>query len=183
MVGLRGSSGSGKSTLLALCAGFITPRAGQVERVAGLAWLGQAGHLFHGSLRENLQLAAAGEADDALLADAMALAGLGVDDPALPDGLDTRIGEGRRGLSGGQAQRVALARAWLSGARLWLLDEPTRGLDPDTAKAVWQRVRAMATDRGAGVLVATHDPLVLAGAERVLHLVAKRLQEVDDAAA
>lgn len=183
VLGLAGASGSGKSTLLALCAGFIAPREGRVARVARLAWLGQSGHLFNGSLRDNLRLAAGDDVDDAQLTEAMAQAGLPVDDPALPQGLDTLIGEGRRGLSGGQAQRVALARAWLSGARLWLLDEPTRGLDPETADAVWQRLRAMAAGRGAGVLVATHDPVLQAGVDRLLRIVDARLVEVSNAPA
>lgn len=183
VVAVSGGSGSGKSTLLALCAGFIEPRAGRVARVARLAWLGQSGHLFHGSLRDNLRLAAGEDSGDVRLAQAMAEAGLPVDDPALPQGLDTLIGEGRRGLSGGQAQRVALARAWLSDARLWLLDEPTRGLDPETAEAVWQKVRAMAAGRGAGVLVATHDPRLQAGADRLLRIVDARVLEVTDAPA
>ncbi|AUN95227.1 ABC transporter ATP-binding protein/permease [Pseudazoarcus pumilus] len=180
IVVLTGASGAGKSTLLAVCAGFIAPRAGRLERVADIAWLAQAGHLFHGTLRDNLRLAAP-DADDARLGEALAAAGLAVDDSALPDGLDTAIGEGRRGLSGGQAQRVALARAWLSGARLWLLDEPTRGLDDETAEALWSSLMTMARERGAGLLVATHDVRAIARAGRVLHLANARLEEVVDA--
>lgn len=156
LVWLAGPSGSGKTSLLASCAGWLAPVAGTVHRPGHRVWLGQRGHLFHGTVRDNLLLADPC-ADDGRLAHALAEAGLAVDDPALPLGLDTPVGEGRRGLSGGQAQRVALARAWLSDARLWLLDEPTRGLDAETAEAFWRRVRRLCRDRGLGVLVASHE--------------------------
>lgn len=180
IVALTGASGIGKSTLLAACAGFVALRSGRLERVVDIAWLGQAGHLFHGTLCDNLRLAAP-NADDARLGEALAAVGLAVDDAALPDGLDTAVGEGRRGLSGGQAQRVALARAWLSGARLWLLDEPTRGLDDESASALWDRLLAMARQRGAAVLVATHDARAITRADRVLHLSDGCIEEVVDA--
>jgi ATP-binding cassette subfamily C protein CydD len=180
IVALTGASGVGKSTLLAVCAGFVAPHGGMLARVPEIAWLGQRGHLFYGSVRDNLQMAAPA-ADDVQLADALALAGLPADDAALPDGLDTRVGEGRRGLSGGQAQRVGLARVWLSGARLWLLDEPTCGLDDETAAALWGRLIDLAGRRGAAVLVATHDARAIARADRVLELAGGRLREVVDA--
>lgn len=179
---LGGASGSGKSSLLATCAGFLPPAAGRVARAGGFAWLGQRGHLFHGSIAENLRLAAP-DADAATLAAALAAAGLPVDHPSLPDGLDTAIGEGRRGLSGGQAQRVGLARVWLSRAPLWLLDEPTRGLDPESARAFWGRLAALAAERGAAVLAASHDPAAAAFAQRRLRIRDGRLEALDDATA
>jgi ATP-binding cassette, subfamily C, bacterial CydD len=162
-VAVVGPSGSGKSTLLALCAGFVQADSGSVtvsESARSFAWIGQRGHLFHGTLRENLLLGAPGDTTDAELADAMAAAGLRIDDPTLPQGLDTSIGEDSRGLSGGQAQRVALARALLSGSRLWLLDEPTSALDPRTEDDLLTRLLAHAQAQGITVLLATHHAAV-----------------------
>jgi ATP-binding cassette subfamily C protein CydD len=73
----------------------------------------------------------------------------------LPRGLDTMIGEGGYGLSGGQAQRVAIARAYLKNAPLLLLDEPTAHLDPATEQEVLDSLRRLAL--GRTVLLASHS--------------------------
>ncbi len=182
-VAIVGPSGSGKSTLLALCAGFIRPSTGSLalaEPARHFAWMGQRAHLFHGSLRDNLVLGARPEASDGELIAALGAAGLPVDDPTLPRGLDTPIGEGNRGLSGGQAQRVALARALLSDSRLWLLDEPTSALDPDTEDDLLSRALEHARQRGVTVLLATHHAAVYRRLRRVVHLDQGRLREDGD---
>lgn len=172
-IAVAGPSGSGKSTLLAVCAGFTGIDGGRISARAearAFAWIGQRGHLFHGSLRDNLLLACRGPVPDRQLAEALEAAGLPPDDPALPDGLDTPIGEGNRGLSGGQAQRVALARALLSGSRLWLLDEPTSALDPATEQALLESLMGHARERGVAMLMATHRPAVLERFGRIVRL-------------
>ena len=182
-VAVVGPSGSGKSTLLALCAGFISPSAGSLalaEPARHFAWMAQRAHLFHGSLRDNLLLGAPPATRDMDLVAALGAAGLPVDDPTLPRGLDTPIGEGNRGLSGGQAQRVALARALLSGSRLWLLDEPTSALDPETEDDLLSRVLEHARQRGITVLLATHHAAVYRRLGRVVHLDQGRLREDGD---
>ncbi len=180
MLALAGPSGSGKSTLLAVCAGFMGIEQGRISarpEARAFAWIGQRTHLFHGSVRDNLRLARQTSASDRQLEAALEAAGLPVDDPALPDGLETRIGEGNRGLSGGQAQRVALARALLSGSRLWLLDEPTNALDPLTEEALLDTLFHHASSRKITVLMATHQPNVLARFPRILHLPAGSVRE------
>ncbi len=179
-IAVVGPSGSGKSTLLALCAGFIQPESGSVTTGAAarpFAWIGQRGHLFHGTLRENLLLGAPYNSSDAELGDAMASAGLRLDDPTLPQGLDTPIGEDSRGLSGGQAQRVALARALLSRSLFWLLDEPTSALDPQTEEDLLTRLLAHAREQGITVLVATHQESVYRRLGRIVRLADGQLQE------
>jgi ATP-binding cassette, subfamily C, bacterial CydD len=176
-VALAGPSGSGKSTLLAVCAGFMAIEQGRISARAearAFAWIGQRAHLFHGSVRDNLLLASREPASDRQLAAALEAAGLPLDDPALPDGLDTLIGEGNRGLSGGQAQRVALARALLSGSRLWLLDEPTSALDPATERALLDTLLHHARSRGITVIMASHQPEVQAHFPRIVRLRAGR---------
>lgn len=169
-LGLAGPSGSGKSTVLALAAGFLLPDRGVVERVAQWAWVPQRVHLFHGTLRQNLLLACPATADDATLLHALEQAGLPLPHPDLPLGLDTPIGDLSSGLSGGQAQRVGVARALLSGAPLWLLDEPTAALDATTRDRLLDTALAAASRAGAAMVVASHDPAVLARCSRVLDL-------------
>ncbi|UIF30232.1 thiol reductant ABC exporter subunit CydD [Levilactobacillus brevis] len=144
-VGIIGASGSGKSTLINTLGGFLSPDTGQimvrdtaVPHLDQRAWqrsfvyIPQAPYLFHASLRDNLAFYAPTASDEAVTA-AAAKAGLTDWIATLPDGLQTPIGEGARGVSGGQAQRIALARAFLDDSRrILLFDEPTAHLDIET---------------------------------------------------
>ncbi|WP_338760225.1 thiol reductant ABC exporter subunit CydC [Massilia sp. METH4] len=151
-VAVVGTSGAGKSTLLALAAGELRAQAGTVE-AQPCTWLTQRTELFQDSLRDNLLLAAP-LATDGQLWDALRAAGLEHDVRGIAQGLDTPLGEGGLGLSGGQSRRLALARLLLRDARFWLLDEPTEALDGATAADVLARLAAHAD--GRTVLVATH---------------------------
>lgn len=145
---LVGASGSGKSTLFNLLMGFATPQRGRI-RANGqdlatlemgswrrhIAWVSQRAHVFHGSLRDNL-LIAAPDADETRVQRALKAASLRSVVARLPQGLDTPLGEHGQGLSGGERQRLALARAWLRDAPLLLLDEPAQHLDAGTAAAI-----------------------------------------------
>lgn len=177
LVGVAGDSGQGKSTLMGLLAGFISANQGQVRRDAHWAWLGQQPHLFHGSLRENLALARHEPIADAAMLEALGQVGLALPDAGLPQGLDTQIGETNLGVSGGQAQRIAIARALLSGATLWLLDEPTAALDDATRDALWHAVIKSARARDITVVVASHDPVVLQQCDRVVLVKDGRLSQ------
>ena len=182
---LVGPSGSGKSTVIEMLLGFVRPDRGRVtidgidlqslapEATSELvAWIGQKPVLFAGSLRDNI-LFARPEAEPEALDQAMRVAALDQVVAALPEGLDTRIGEGGYGLSGGQAQRVAIARAMLRRAPLLLLDEPTAHLDPDTERAILDSLRELARHRT--VLMASHSASAKALGGRRLDLVGGRL--------
>lgn len=151
-VALVGASGAGKSSLLALLAGEARAHAGRVQAVPATT-LTQRSELFQDSVRDNLRLAAR-DADDATLWEVLAAVDLARDIRALPDGLGARLGEGGLGLSGGQSRRLALARLLLRDTSLWLLDEPTEGLDGQTAAGVLSRLLDLA--HGRTVLIATH---------------------------
>ena len=151
-VAVVGASGAGKSTLLALAAGELRPGAGSVQAEAG-TWLTQRTELFQDSLRDNLRLADPAASDEQLWS-ALQASGLAADVQRLARGLDTPLGEGGLGLSGGQARRLALARLLLHPAGFWLLDEPTEGLDGPTAADVLERLARHAGSRT--VLIATH---------------------------
>ncbi|NOQ41680.1 MAG: ATP-binding cassette domain-containing protein, partial [Desulfuromusa sp.] len=88
-------------------------------------------------------------------------------------GLDTKVGEQGWGLSRGQAQRVALARVFLKDAPILLLDEPTAGLDVDTAKSVMQTIASFSKDRT--VLLLTHRLDQLQTAHRIIVMAGGRL--------
>ena len=149
---LIGASGAGKSTLLAAISGELSPRSGTLQ-AQPCSWLTQRTELFQDSLRDNLCLADPMACDARLMA-VLQAAGLADDVQALPAGLETRLGEGGLGLSGGQSRRLALARLLLRDVPLWLLDEPTEALDTGTAQAVLACVATLAQDRT--LLIATH---------------------------
>ncbi|GER17152.1 thiol reductant ABC exporter subunit CydC [Variovorax boronicumulans] len=170
-VALVGASGAGKSTLLSVIAGDLTPRAGQVQAQPACL-LTQRTELFQDSLRDNLRLADPQASDERLWA-VLHAAGLDADVRALATGLDTRLGEGGLGLSGGQSRRLALARLLLRPVPLWLLDEPTEALDAATAHDVLQR---LAQEAGARtLLIATHLRREAALADRLVCMAQGRI--------
>jgi ATP-binding cassette, subfamily C, bacterial CydCD len=157
-----GPSGSGKSTLAAILVGFLPPRTGSyrlgtVDAAAvdgvrdQVTWLTQLPWLADSTVRENLRIADPDATDDALL-DAVAAVQLGDWFDRLPGGLDTHIGRGGAGMSGGEAQRLALARVLLAGHQVIVLDEPAAHLDRPTAAAVMATVLERCTDRTTLVL-------------------------------
>ncbi|NVI81602.1 amino acid ABC transporter ATP-binding/permease protein [Janthinobacterium sp. BJB401] len=165
-VALIGPSGAGKSTLLALAARELAPLSGSVH--AGRACLfTQKTELFQDSLRDNLRLADP-YASDAQLWAALQAAGLDDEVRSFADGLDTKLGEGGLGLSGGQARRLALARLFLHESTLWLLDEATEALNAQTAIDVLQRLGARS--EGRTLLIATHLRREAALADRLVSL-------------
>jgi ATP-binding cassette subfamily C protein CydC len=163
-VALIGASGAGKSTLLSVVAGEIAAQSGRASAQPPCL-LTQRTELFQDSLRDNLRLANA-EATDAQLWSALQAAGLESDVLALTAGLDTRLGEGGLGLSGGQSRRLALARLLLRPVLLWLLDEPTEALDAAVAHDVLQRLARHAD--GRTLLIATHLRREAALADRLV---------------
>jgi len=166
---LVGPSGSGKSTLLEALAGWLPPEGGSIVLRPGLevGYAGQRPYLFHGSIADNLRLADPGATDARLLAVAEAAQVMRFAH-ALPQGLDTVIGERGFGLSGGEARRIGLARLLLRDPQLLLLDEPTAFLDPDTEMALLQTLATFARDRS--VVVATHSEVAMRWADTRLEL-------------
>lgn len=165
-VAILGPSGQGKSTLLETIAGLRTGEGDilldgrpidalpEQELRARTFLLTQRPRLVHASIAGNIALARHGvsRADIELAAEKAGVAPFAA---ALPQGLDTIIGEDGVGLSGGQAQRVALARLFLRDAGLILLDEPTAHLDAALEAEIMSAV--LDYSRGRTLIVATHS--------------------------
>lgn len=173
-VALIGSSGAGKTSLLHLMAGELQPDEGVVQ-ARGCSWMTQRTELFQDSLRNNLRLADA-KADDEQLWSVLQAAGLRSDVMALPRGLDTMLGEGGLGLSGGQSRRLALARLLLTPDRCWLLDEVTEGLDAVTAADVLKRLVQAAESGSRTLIFATHWQREASLADRIVYLQAGQVR-------
>lgn len=119
-----GASGAGKTTLAAIVAGIHQPDAGRVTRPERIALITQEAHVFDGTLRDNLTLAAP-DADDEQVRAALTVIGAGALLDLLPGGLDAPLGAGGRELTAAQAQHVALARMLLADPDVAILDEAT----------------------------------------------------------
>jgi ATP-binding cassette subfamily C protein CydC len=129
--------------------------------------LTQRTELFRDTIAENLRVAAP-EADDGQLWAALAAVELDAKVRALPGGLEACLGEGGAGLSGGEARRLALARIVLKSPPVWLLDEPTAGLDEALAARIMGSVMRKAGR--ASVIIAAHHGREAAFADRVVQL-------------
>ena len=186
-VALVGASGAGKSTLASLILGFFPPGEGQIlvngmdfsgmdlsRWQEGIAWVPQEPALFQDTIAANIRLARP-DADDGAVAAAASAAHLADFIASLPDGYQTRIGEGGARLSGGQAQRLALARAFLKDAPILLLDEPTSQLDPLTESQLADATRKLM--KGKTVLTIAHRLNTVFQADRILVLDQGRIVE------
>ena len=189
---LTGANGSGKSTLLAVLARHLAPTSGRylvdgqdvtrmpLAQVRDLmAIVDDDPHLFAGTLRANLLLARP-DASDADVRAALENAGLGAWLAALPDGLDTELGEQlpsgtsgayevqERGVSGGERARLGVARALLSGRGIVLLDEPVAHLDTPTADAVLRDL--LTACEGRTVVMVAHHSVAFEAMDRVVDI-------------
>jgi ATP-binding cassette, subfamily C, bacterial CydC len=186
-IAVVGPSGSGKSTLVDLLLRFRDPTEGTVD-VGGsdvrriplsglrthLAVVPQRPDLFHGTIADNLRIAAP-NASDADLWRSLERAELAPWAASLPGGLETQVGELGDRISGGQRQRIAIARALLRRPQVLVLDEATSELDPATEARI---LRAVLDDRGyRTVVVVAHRLETITGADRIVVLDRGRLVE------
>ncbi|MDM4719943.1 ABC transporter ATP-binding protein [Micromonospora sp. WMMA1363] len=184
-VALVGPTGAGKSTIASLAVRLVDPRAGRVAidgvdvrdltadslaRTAAL--VAQVPFVFDDTVRANITLDRPSIGDDEVWA-ALRLAEADGFVAALPDGLDTRVGERGTSLSGGQRQRLTLARALAGRPRLLVLDDATSAVDPRVEAAILAGLRAAPGERGtaaASILVVAYRQATIALADEVIYL-------------
>ena len=177
-VAIVGPSGAGKSTLFQLVERFYDPEAGEIrfdgvpltaadpEHIrARIALVPQESVMFAASARDNLRYARWDADEDELWAAAEA-ANAAAFLRALPDGLETFLGEGGARLSGGQRQRLSIARAILKNAPLLLLDEATSALDAESERLVQEALERLMADRTT--LVIAHRLATIRNADRIV---------------
>jgi ATP-binding cassette subfamily B protein len=186
-VAIVGPSGAGKSTIFQLAERFYDPQVGTI-RLDGvpltqadpadvrrrIALVPQEGTLFAASARDNLRYGNWDASEDAIWEAARAA---NAEDflRALPEGLDTFLGEGGARLSGGQRQRVAIARALLRDAPILLLDEATSALDAESERLVQQALERLM--KGRTTLVIAHRLATVRAADRIVVMDEGRIVE------
>lgn len=187
MTALVGPSGSGKTTIGKLIPRFWDVDSG-VVRVGGvdvrdvepevlmsrISVVFQDVYLFEGSILDNIRVGRP-SASDAEVREAARLARVEEIVHRLPDGWDTKVGEGGALLSGGERQRVSIARAILKDAPIVLLDEATASLDPENEQAVQDALSALTA--GRTLLVIAHRLQTVAAADQILFLDEGRIVE------
>jgi ABC-type multidrug transport system fused ATPase/permease subunit len=182
-----GASGAGKSTISRLLLRFYDPASGTIsvdgnklrdltvsDLRGNIAVVLQEAQVFAGTIRENIALGRPDASErDVVLAAVAADAHDFI--AALPDGYETRIGQGGASLSGGQRQRLAMARAFVRNAPILLLDEPTTGLDAATSERIMAPLRRLMDDRAT--IVISHNLLTTREATEIVVLDKGRIVE------
>ena len=159
MIALVGPSGSGKSTLINLAIGFLRPQSGLISfdgndlskydlRAARkfISVVPQESVLFDGSVRENITYGL-GDLSDKTVIDALTAANAIDFVEALPEGVDTIVGERGARISGGQKQRLAIARALIRNPRILVLDEATSALDSESERSIQKALESLMANR------------------------------------
>ena len=175
-----GASGAGKTTLTKLLLRFYDPDSGRImldgvdlrelalsDLRRNLAAVPQETLVFDGTVRDNIMWGRPEARERDVVAAAVAADAHGFIS-ALPDGYDTRVGQRGRMLSGGQWQRLAITRAMIRNAPVLLLDEPTTGLDAESAERVLAPLRRLMTGRTS--LIISHNLLTVTDADQILYL-------------
>ncbi len=177
-IAITGDNGRGKSTLLKIMAGFIQPSTGrvlmgqtdlrQIDDInlrKHIVYLPQNPCLFHGTLRQNIQLAEPGAHDDEII-QALDKAGI-VLDARFPEGLDTRLNDSwQKAASEGLIQQVCLARCWIQRAKIILLDEPATNIDHEADRCLIATLKALKGSKT--VIMTTHRPSHMKLADRLV---------------
>ena len=187
MTALVGPSGAGKTTISALATRLYDVNSGAVrvgdQDVRGvtleslhdaISVVTQDAHMFHDTIRANLLYAKPGSSEAELL-DACASAQIGDLITALPDGLDTVVGDRGYRLSGGEKQRIALARLLLKAPRVLILDEATAHLDSESENAVQRALDTALVGRTS--IVIAHRLSTIRRADQILVMVDGRVAE------
>lgn len=178
-VAVVGKTGSGKTTLLHIIAGLLPLSEGEMtlndqprkiyqekDWYQRISFISQNPYLFSGTIAENIAIGGNEKATRDEIIEAGHKAGITELIQSLPDGYDTNVGEGGRGLSGGEKQRVAIARAFLKRPSVILFDEPTTGLDLATERILQSSIEELS--KKSTVITVAHRLHTIKNADRIL---------------
>lgn len=186
-VALVGSSGAGKSTIARLLCRFWDVTQGSV-RIGGVdirdmteeeltrrvSFVFQENHLFRTSIADNVRMAKPA-ATDSEIATALDKARCSAFVDALPEGINTIVGNGKAQISGGEAQRIAIARAFLKDSPIVVLDEPTSSLDADTEYEIQQAINVLVKEKT--VVMIAHRLSTITNADHIVVMKSGRIAE------
>lgn len=180
-IGVIGPSGAGKSTLVDVLLGLLTPQKGELrcgnQRIRGherewrrnIGYVPQSIYLIDDTIRRNIAFGFEDDKiDETRLHEALRLSSLGDVVATLPDGLDTKVGEGGTRLSGGQRQRVGIARALYNAPPLLIFDEATSALDNEIEREIVAAINGLKGLKT--IIIIAHRLSTVAGCDRVVML-------------
>jgi ATP-binding cassette subfamily B protein len=181
-VAIVGSSGAGKSTIVQLLSGLYEADGGEIKLfghdIRGLSledlrshisYVSQQTYILPGTIYENIRFINPNASEEDV-ARAVEWAGLKDYIDTLPDGLHTVLSEGGNNLSGGQGQRISLARAFLRNSSIYIFDEPTASLDPDTEKLIVKQIEEVVRRDGATSIIISHNLETLRNCDEVYYI-------------
>ena len=184
LTAIIGPSGSGKTTIVDMVTGLMEPQQGKItiddvniRDINHRKWQAMIGYvpqelfLFNDTIRSNITLKDQSISDEQVLR-SLAWCDAATFVEALPDKLDTIIGERGTKLSGGQRQRLMIARALVRDPKLLILDEATTALDPQTEKALCKTIKQIA--QNITILAISHQPAIKDIADQVIDLSTKK---------
>ena len=191
IVALVGPSGEGKTTMIRLILGLIHPQEGQtVLRSSNgeevnmnadtrhlFAYVPQGNTILSGTIAENMRMVKEDATDEEII-EALKMACAWEFISAMPDTINSKIGERGRGFSEGQAQRIAIARAILRNSPVLLLDEATSALDVTTERQVLRNIIQQRPNKTC--IVTTHRPSVLNMCQRVYRVMETKVTELSE---
>jgi len=178
-VGIVGGSGAGKSTIAQLLCGLYEPEAGKIELFgqdirdldledlrSNISYVSQQTYIMPGTIYENIRFADL-NASEGDVAEAVRRTKLKDFIDTLPEGLHTVLSEDGDNLSGGQRQRVSLARSFLKNSPVYIFDEPTASLDPETEKQIVRQTDEAVRQDGVTSIIISHNSKTIENCDKI----------------
>ncbi|MCL2160062.1 MAG: ABC transporter ATP-binding protein/permease [Oscillospiraceae bacterium] len=181
-VGIVGQSGAGKSTIAQLLCGLYEPNEGKIELFgqdinslnlddlrSHISYVSQQTYILPGSIYENIKFGNQNASEDEITR-AIEQAGLKNFIDTLPDGLHTILSEDGANLSGGQRQRISLARTFLRNSSIYIFDEPTSSLDPETEKQIVQKIDETIRQNNITSIIISHNENAIKNCDEIYYI-------------